>query len=91
MVLLEALACGIPCVASRAGGITDIVQDGKNGFLVEPKDPGALADKITRLIQDKDLQRKMAEYGRSYVVDNFSWKSKARELHATYQKLIESR
>ena len=89
VVLLEALACGIPCVASRVGGITDIVQDGKNGFLVEPKDPGAIADKITRLLQDKDLQQKMSEYGRSYVVNNFSWKSKARELHATYQKLIE--
>lgn len=89
VVLLEALACGIPCVASNVGGITDIVQDGKNGFLVEPKDPQALADKITRLLQDKDLQQKMSQYGRSFVMDNFSWKAIARELYATYQELIE--
>lgn len=89
VVLLEALACGIPCVASNVGGITDIVQDGKNGFLVEPKDVEALADKITRLLQDKDLQQKMSEYGRNFVVNNYSWKSKALELYTTYQKLIE--
>jgi glycosyltransferase involved in cell wall biosynthesis len=90
VVLLEALACGIPCIASRVGGITDIVQDGKNGFLVEPEDPAALAGKIAVLIEDDRLRKKMSEYGRRFVVNNFSWKAKAQEMYRIYQKLIES-
>ena len=89
VVLLEALACGIPCVASRVGGITDIVQDGKNGFLVEPENPGALAHKITALIEDDRLRQKMSEYGRWFVTNNFSWKAKAQELYILYQKLLK--
>ena len=89
VVLLEALACGIPCVASQVGGITDIVQDGKNGFLVEPQNPVALAGKITELLGDDRLRQELSKYGRRFVVDNFSWKAKAQELYILYQKLIE--
>ena len=89
VVLLEALACGIPCVASRVGGITDIVQDRKNGFLVEPENPAKLAHKIAVLIEDDRLRIEMSEYGRRFVVNNFTWKAKAQELYLTYQKLTE--
>lgn len=89
VVLLEALACGKPCVASNVGGIPDIIKDGKNGFLVEPKNSRALADRITALIENEILRQKMSEYGRRFVENNFSWKAKAQELYITYQKLIE--
>ena len=89
VVLLEALACGTPCVASNVGGITDIIKDGKNGFLVEPKNAEGLANKITALIENKVLKQKMADYGRNFVEENFSWRAKAHELHALYQQLID--
>ena len=87
VVLLEALACGVPCVASRVGGITDIVQDGKNGFLVEPENPAELAHRIAVLIEDERLRKEMSEYGRRFVANNFTWKAKALELYRIYQNL----
>jgi glycosyltransferase involved in cell wall biosynthesis len=89
VVLLEALACCTPCIASNVGGIPDIVKNGKNGFLVEPKNPEALANKITTLIENEVLKQKMSHYGRRFVEERFSWKTKAQELYDTYQKLIE--
>jgi glycosyltransferase involved in cell wall biosynthesis len=87
VVLLEALACGTPCIASNVGGIPDIIKDGKNGFLVEPKDVSALAKKITALIENEGLRQEMSDYGRRFVAKEFSWQAKARELYTTYQKL----
>ncbi len=89
VVLLEALACGVPCVASHVGGISDIIQDGKNGFLVEPRNPEALALKITTLIEDGRLRKEMSEYGRQFVVKNFSWRVKAQEQYEMYQNLTQ--
>lgn len=88
VVLLEALACGTPCVASNVGGITDIIKDGKNGFLVKPGNPEALAERITELIEDDSLRRRMGVEGRKFIENNFSWQAKARELLNLYQNLI---
>lgn len=55
LVVLEALATGIPVVAVRASAIPELVTDGSNGFLVPPQDPGAMADKVHALLNDKEL------------------------------------
>ena len=89
VVLLEALACGRPCIGSNVGGIPDIIKDGQNGFLVAPKDAKALANRMTALIENVALKQKMSEYGRTFVEENFSWTAKAQELHTTYQGLIK--
>jgi glycosyltransferase involved in cell wall biosynthesis len=88
VVLLEALACGTPCVASQVGGILDIIVDGSNGFLVEPKDPIALADRISQLIADDGLRRDMGERGRLFVEENFSWQTRARGILDVYNKIV---
>ena len=59
LVILEAFASGLPIVASRSGGITDIVKDGVNGFLVEEKDAGGMAEQIDRLLKDEEIYNKM--------------------------------
>jgi glycosyltransferase involved in cell wall biosynthesis len=88
MTPMEALACEIPCVASKVGGIPDVIKDGINGYLVEPANPEALANRISILLRDKDLRMRMGKQGRSFVVDNFSWEAKAREIIEIYYSLI---
>lgn len=58
--ILEALACGTPVVATAVGGIPEQVEDGRTGFLVPAGDAGAMADRITRVVLDADLARRMA-------------------------------
>jgi glycosyltransferase involved in cell wall biosynthesis len=70
-VLLEAMSCGVPCVASDVGGNRAAIADGRTGLLVDPVDPGALADAIERLVTDRDLARRLAEAARRDVVERY--------------------
>ncbi len=72
--MAEASACGIPVVATRTGSIDEVVADGKSGILVEPNNSGELAEALARLLPDDNLKKQMGEYGRKYVVENFSHK-----------------
>jgi glycosyltransferase involved in cell wall biosynthesis len=64
---VEALACGVPVVASSVGGLLDFMKDGENGVLVPPQDPGALADALSRLIGDAATRRRLAAATRASV------------------------
>jgi phosphatidylinositol alpha-1,6-mannosyltransferase len=63
IVFIEAMAFGLPVVGVAAGGLTDIIRDGANGFLVPAKDPGALADSLARLLSDPSLWSEMGRNG----------------------------
>jgi glycosyltransferase involved in cell wall biosynthesis len=71
--ILESLASGVPVVASRVGGIPEVVVPGRTGSLVPPGDPAALADSVARLLSDDDERRRLGEAGRRAIVDEFSW------------------
>jgi len=73
LVLLEAMACGTPVIGSNTGGITDIIKYGESGFLVKPKDPEDIAEKIIVLLSNKELQQKFSEEGLKIVRERFSW------------------
>jgi len=77
LVPLEAMASKKPVVASNLSGPTETVQNNRTGFLVDPKDPKAAANAICRLLEDKELSRKMGEAGRKHVEDNFTLKRSA--------------
>ena len=62
-VVMEAMRHGVPVIATRVGGVPDLVKDGRTGFLVEPGDPDALADRISALCADASLRRAMALAG----------------------------
>ena len=70
--LLDAMACAKPIVATRAGGIPEVVEDGSNGLLVEPRDQRAMAAAIVRLLKDESLRRDMGEAGLSRVREYFT-------------------
>ncbi len=72
VVLLEAMACRLPVVATRWSGIPSIVEEDVTGFLVEPHDPGAVADRLAQLAQDEALRRQMGAAGRDRFLREYT-------------------
>ncbi|GAB3573145.1 hypothetical protein GCM10027406_01160 [Leifsonia lichenia] len=72
LTIIEALACGVPIVAFRAGGMRDLIVDGENGFLVEPGDIGAFAERVATLCSDPATRQRMAEAARASFLERYS-------------------
>ena len=89
--LLEAMATGLPSVASRVGGIPEVVEDGRHGLLVEPGDTQALAAAIERLCGDPPLRRTMGDESRQRVVERFSLEAAADNLVDEYRRAAKRR
>lgn len=85
-VLVEAMAAGKPCVASRVGGIPDLILDGKNGFLVEPGDVAALAKAIGALISNRELRHQMGANGK-VVAQRYSVEKMVEQIDMLYKTL----
>lgn len=83
MVIIEALACGLPVVASRVGGMPEIITDDTNGYLVEAKDDTAVANKIIVLLQDEKLRKKISDNNRQ-LVRKYTWENITIELEKIY-------
>jgi glycosyltransferase involved in cell wall biosynthesis len=88
VVLLEAMACGVPVIGSNVGGIPDIISDGETGLLATPKDPDDLARKIIRLLSDETLRKSLIENGLSLVRNNFSWEVIADKFKTIYRNTV---
>jgi glycosyltransferase involved in cell wall biosynthesis len=86
--VLEAMASGTPVVASRTGGIPEVVRDGETGFLVTPGDVAELYDRIDRLLRETALARRMGDAARALVLDRFTWAATAGRCLAAYEELI---
>jgi glycosyltransferase involved in cell wall biosynthesis len=84
---VEASAMELPVVASRIDGIPDVVADGRTGVLAPPRDAGALAAAIGRLVEDAELRRAMGAAGREFVAERYDWDKNAAELEAIYARL----
>ncbi len=88
VVLLEAMNHGTPVIASRVGGIPDIVEDGVSGLLVPPGDADALAAAVRRLRDDPVLARRLGEAGRRRLRERFSWPAIVRRWLDVYTGLV---
>jgi starch synthase len=88
IVNLEAMACHTAVVASRVGGIPEVVVDGETGLLVPPEDPDALARAINELVADPARAARMGEAGRTRAVDDFGWDRVAEKTVALYRTLV---
>jgi glycosyltransferase involved in cell wall biosynthesis len=85
----EAMACGLPVVATTGGALPEVVEDGVTGILVPPADARALADAIDNLMRDAQLRQRMGEAGRHRVVEKFNWRKAALQTEAVYQRLCK--
>lgn len=90
MVLIEAMACGTPCVASRTGGIVDVVDENINGFLVTPGDSVELADRIIQLLDEQTIREDMGKAGRHKVEKKFSLDVIASQVSNIYEQLLSA-
>ncbi len=82
------IPAGVPVVATRVGGNTEIVADGITGFLVPPRDPVSLKQAICRVLQDPVLAARMASAGRQRILRQFSVESTVRETETLYLNLL---
>ncbi|MFD5053730.1 glycosyltransferase family 4 protein [Streptomyces tendae] len=82
IVYLEASATGLPVVAGDSGGAPDAVLDGETGWVVRGEDPNESADRITTLLADPELRRRMGERGRTWVEEKWRWDLLAEHLKA---------
>ena len=87
-VVLEAMAMRLPVVATRAGGLVELVSDGENGTLVAPRDGRALAEGICRLLRDPELGRRMGEAGRRTVEREFTVDRMVERTLAVYEEIL---
>lgn len=88
MVLLEAMSTATPVIGSATGGIKFIVNNGETGFLVEPGNVDALAEKMLLLLQDRDLRRLMGQRGKQEAMQRFHPDIVARNTMEVYEKVI---
>jgi glycosyltransferase involved in cell wall biosynthesis len=86
LVLTEALYLGTPMVATRVGGIPEIVDDGVDGLLVPPADSRALAEAITGLLNDPERRRRLSGAGREKVIRRFRFEEMVRAYEAVYER-----
>ena len=84
LTALEAMASGTPVVASRIGGLAEVVVDGETGFLVEPGDLAALHDRLALLVSDRRLAARLGANARDLVVRRFTWRACAERCLAAY-------
>src|SRR5438046_4152893 len=83
------MAAGVPVVATTVGGNPEVVQDGRTGLLVPPRDPHALANAISRLLEDPGLARRFGRAGRDRVAEHFSMDQTVSKTERLYLSLLE--
>jgi glycosyltransferase involved in cell wall biosynthesis len=88
MSLIEAMACGLPVVATRVGGMPEIVEEGRTGLLVESGNVVELSNAISTLIENESLRRDMGQAGQDRAVQMFTWENVVGKLYDSYMKVI---
>jgi glycosyltransferase involved in cell wall biosynthesis len=89
--LLEAMACGLPCVATDVGGNREVLHEGETGFLVPPEHSGDLAAALIRLLSNRDRARTMGTLGEKVVQNHFTAEAMMRNLVGVYQRLLAAK
>jgi glycosyltransferase involved in cell wall biosynthesis len=88
--VIEALAAELPVVATRVGGVPDVVQDGEDGFLVETGATNDLADRLARLARDPELRARMGKHGRERVLPRYAVERLVEDVDELYRSLLSA-
>ena len=90
LVVTEAMACGKPVIGTRVGGIPDQIIDGYNGFLVRPRSPEEIAEKIIYLVDNPDEARHMGMNGRRIVEERFNIEKRVEKIISIYEEVLSA-
>lgn len=88
MVLLEAMACGIPTVSSNVDGIPEVVREGETGYMADPDDHQAMADRIIQICRSDDLQARLGAAGRERAIQTFHQDHIIPQYEACYERVL---
>jgi glycosyltransferase involved in cell wall biosynthesis len=88
LVNLEAMACGLPIVATRVGGIPDLIEDGANGYLIDPMNQQQIAEAVLKLLQNEMLWKEMSDNNRKEV-EKYRWNTVVATLEEIYQNSLK--
>ena len=88
LVLFEAMACGLPVVATKVGGTPEIINHMENGVLVAPTKPKEMAMGLANLLDNEDLAIKIGENAKVTIQNRFSWTENVRQLKEVYNQFI---
>lgn len=88
-VILEAMAAKTPVVASNIGGIPNIVKDGKTGFLVRPRSPKEIAEKVNLILGNEKLRNAMGERCLKLIAEKFTWEKAAGAIRGSYEQALK--
>jgi len=86
--LVEAMACGLPSVATRVGGNAEALEEGRSGFLVDSEDSAAMADRLLTLLRQPERAREMGRAARQAVEEKFTHEAMIRHLVQVYERLL---
>jgi glycosyltransferase involved in cell wall biosynthesis len=89
LAVLEAMASGLPTVATRVGGTAEAVLHGEQGFVVEPRDPTALAAALRHLLANGDVRKRLGESSRRRAVDELSTEQFGANVFDVYRSICE--
>jgi glycosyltransferase involved in cell wall biosynthesis len=89
IALVEAMALGVPAVVTRAGGTPEVIREGRDGYLVEPRDPDALAARIAGLLSDDDLRQRMGAEARLRA-EVFDIRRSVERMEGLYRELLQA-
>jgi glycosyltransferase involved in cell wall biosynthesis len=88
IAFIEAWACGKSVIGVRAGAIPSVIDEGKDGLLVNPRDSDDLAAAITRLLTDPERRARMGEAGRRKVLRRYTWKTMTQRVREVYEEVL---
>ncbi|MDE5411898.1 N-acetyl-alpha-D-glucosaminyl L-malate synthase BshA [Alkalihalobacterium chitinilyticum] len=88
LVALEAMACGVPVIGTNIGGIPEVIEDGKTGYICEVGDISTISDKAISLLTDEDLHKHMSESAQKRVIDHFSSKDIVDQYEYIYHSTL---
>ena len=86
--IIEAMASARPVVAADVGGVRDVVEDGKSGYLVRPEDERDFSEKLERLMSDRDKRARFGKYGRESVRERFSKERLIKDIYKLYNDVL---